>query len=282
MSGYNVSIVGLGLMGGSLAFALRGFRDCRITGYDIDAGVAAAALERGAVDGVAESLRQAAEDADLTVFCSGPRTILENMRSCAGVFKEGSVVTDICGIKHDILAYVDGDMRSRADYVGLHPMAGKEVGGFCNADPAIFKGAGFIIVTPGKYRPESVELLRELSEYAGAGRVVINRAGEHDRLIAYTSDLMHISATALCHGYPEDMTMAHTAGAFRDCTRIADIDAGLWAELLAGNADNITPFLDGYISALTGVRDALARNDRAFLYEFLDRAAQNKRKIKTL
>ncbi|MCL2084432.1 MAG: prephenate dehydrogenase/arogenate dehydrogenase family protein [Oscillospiraceae bacterium] len=282
MSDFQISVIGLGLMGGSLAFALRGFRDCRITGYDLDASVAAAALERGAIDRAAASPREAADGASLTLFCSSPHTIIENMRMCIPIFKKGSVVSDICGIKRDIFAFAERHMPPHADYVGTHPMAGKEVGGFVNADPRIFAGAGFILTPSERCRPESAELLREAALYAGAGRVVINRAGEHDRLIAYTSDLMHISAAALCADFPPDMTMAHTAGAFRDCTRIADIDAELWTELLTENADNIKPFLDAYISALTDVKSALARDDRVFLNSFLSRAARNKRRIKTL
>lgn len=279
---FEIAVIGLGLMGGSLAYALNGFRNCAITGYDTDAATLDAALERGAVGNAASSPREAVENADLTIFCSGPASIIDNIGASLGFFKEGSVITDICGVKRDILAFVQKHLPPGLDYVGLHPMAGKEVGGFVNADPAIFKGAGFIIVLPEKYAQSSVSLLEELCRHIGAGRIVTNRSGEHDRIIAYTSDLMHISATALCADYPESMTMAHTAGAFRDCTRIADIDAALWTELLTKNSENIIPHLKGYISALSALEKALEEDDRTYIHNFLQKAADNKRKMLTL
>ncbi len=274
-----ISIVGLGLMGGSLAYALRGFRDCRITGYDIDEKVLSAALERRAVDRAANSLEEAAAVADITIFCSGPASIIRNMEMCVGFFKPGSVVTDICGVKEEIAAFAREKLPHVVDYVGLHPMAGKEVGGFDNADPGIFKGAGFIVVLPGRFRKSSVMLLDELCRYIGAGRIEANRPGEHDEIIAYTSDLMHISAAALCADYPDGMTLAHTAGAFRDCTRIANLDPELWTELLALNASKIVPHLKKYISALSGLEKALENDDREFICGLLKKTSENKRKM---
>lgn len=281
---FRIAIVGLGLMGGSLAYALRGFRDCFIIGYDIDAETIEKALKSKAVDKIALSVKEAASESDLIIFCTSPHNILEDIKNNAPYFKKGSVISDICGVKKDILALVSeisGEFAEGVDYIGIHPMAGKEVNGFCNADPAIFKNAGFILIPPEKYkyRESSLELLKDLSAYVGAGKICINSAEEHDKIIAYTSDLMHIAAAALCVDFPQNMTMAHTAGAFRDCTRIANIKADLWTDLLAENSDNIIPHLELYINNLVNFKNALALNNQEFIYSFLNTACINKKEM---
>ena len=279
---YTTAIIGLGLMGGSLAYALRGFQDGLITGYDTDRDVMRRALRLGAIDCAAETLEQAVGDADLVMYCSSPQSIQTNMLHSFPHLKPGAVVSDICGVKKDILALAAEHLPPHIHYVGLHPMAGKEVGGFDNAEARLFKGAGFILVLPENCAQSAIDMLTALSRYVGAGRVVVNHANEHDAIIAYSSDLMHISAAALCADYPPSITMAHTAGAFRDCTRIAKIDAALWTELLSANAYNILPELKRYIATLERYAEALQSGDQTTLYEMLETANQNKASILSL
>jgi prephenate dehydrogenase len=280
---FTIAVLGLGLIGGSLAYALHGFRpNMVIIGYDIDPETTALALAHKAVSRVAPSPEAAVQEADLTIFCSSPSSIFDNLGKCLPRCKNGSVVTEVCGVKQAISAFITEHLPPGVDYIGLHPMAGKEVGGFVNAEAALFQNTGFILIIPENCRPASVALLEELSHYVGAGRVVRNGAAEHDAIIAYTSDLMHIAATMLCADYPANMTMAHTAGAFRDCTRIAQIDAALWRELLLDNADNILPPLEQYIQNLSALREALAANDGEALQALLQRAHDHKVTMKTL
>lgn len=276
---FNVAIIGLGLIGGSLAYALRGFRSCRLTGFDIDDNVLYRARQKGALDRCAGSLEEAVTGADLAIFCSSPHSVIQNMRYCLPFFKSGAVVTEICGVKRDILTFVETTFPDHLHYIGLHPMAGKEVSGFANAEGTLFRNAGFIIVPPASYHQQALELIEELAHYVGAGRVAVNGADEHDAIIAYTSDLMHIAATSLCHDFPANMTMAHTAAAFRDCTRIANVDATLWTELLLENAANIIPHLGRYIENLTNFQAALQSRDQEFIQQFLERATDHKKQI---
>jgi prephenate dehydrogenase len=269
-------------MGGSFARALRGFRDCVITGWDIDPEITALAQNLGVTDRAGASLTKAVEDADICLFCAGPQGILDGVAQCAGVFKAGSVVSEICGVKTQLSQMIAQMLPDNVRYIGLHPMAGKEIGGFHNSDANLFKNAGFILVPPENCDEDALSLMRELSLFVGAGRVVVNNAREHDALIAYSSDLPHIAATALVRSYPENLTLAHTAGAFRDCTRIADIDAELWAGLLSLSGPHLLSQLDAYIKNLQEVRSALAGGDSAALRDFLQIAGDNKRRIKTL
>ena len=271
-----ISIIGLGLIGGSMAKALKGFGS-EICGYDINKEVLRAALESGAIDRAEENLRDAVSGAGLIIFASSPETVIRNMAEC---LSEGTdaVVTEICGVKKEIIDFVENNMPG-INYAGLHPMAGKEVGGFENSEAGLFRGAGFIIAPSKNSNAKTLGLLEEISKYMGAGRVITNKPETHDKVIAYTSDLPHIVAAAMCQEFPPEITMAHTAGAFRGTTRVAKIDPGLWRELLLKNAENIIPFLEIYINNLSKLNAALKNGDGEFIYEFLKISRENKIKI---
>lgn len=271
-----IAIIGLGLMGGSLAYALHGFQQYTIVGYDIDADTLQKARNYGAVDSIATSLAEAVSEADMVFYCSSPNSILENMAQSFPYLPPNCIISEICGVKQDILAWVANSLPDGVSYIGLHPMTGKEVGGFQHADSTLYQNAGFIIVLPECYSTDAVKLMIALLKHIGAGRIVCNKPEEHDHIIAYTSDLMHIASAALCVSYPHNMTMAHTAGSFRDCTRIAMIDADLWTELLTKNANSIVPHLKQYIQSLQDFEDALMRDDKAFIHRFLQTAHDNK------
>jgi len=273
-----LTVVGLGLMGGSFALALKGFKNCRITGYDRVKEVREEALARGVIEEAVDSLESAVSEADLVIFCTYPEGIIHDIRRTAGVMKTNAVITDICGVKQPIMSALPTDL----DYIGLHPMAGKEVDGLANAEAGLFQNAGFILVPHTSYRQESMDLLRELALYVGAGSICVNPAPVHDRIIAYTSDLMHIAAVALCRSYPSDMTRSHTAGAFRDCTRVANINADLWTDLLLLNKQNIIPFLSEYISNLSSFKEALINGEHSFIHDFLETACNNKKTMQQL
>jgi prephenate dehydrogenase len=158
-------------------------------------------------------------------------------------------------------------------------MAGKERDGIDNADPAIYRDTGLILCPMPGAKPESVDLMRALAAHIGATRLALCHCDRHDAIIAYTSDLMHIAAAGLCMDFHPDMRAAFTAGAFRDCTRIADINAAAWTELLLANASNTQATLDTYIKRLQSVRDALADRDEKTLFRLLEQAGRNKREM---
>jgi prephenate dehydrogenase len=273
---FKVAVIGLGLMGGSFALALKGFKNGLIIGYDRNGAIKGEALAYGVIQKAADSLGSAVKEADLILLCTYPNTIVRDIRRCAGLLKKNAVITDICGVKQPLLADLP------PDYIGLHPMAGKETDGLANAQADMFQNAGFILIPQDQCRQESINLLRELAVYVGAGSVCLNSAEEHDRIIAYTSDLMHIAAAALCVKYPADMTMTHTAGAFRDCTRVASLNADLWTDLLLLNRKNVIPALEEYIAGLSRFKEALLDENRSFIHDFLETASNNKKNMQTL
>ena len=272
-----ITIIGLGLMGGSLAYALAGFKNSIITGADTNENTRRLALEKGAVKEVFDEPRDAVKDADIVIFCTPPEAILTAFDELKNDFKPGATVTEICGVKRQIAKKAAETLPKNVTYIGIHPMAGKEVWGFENADPAIFKNCGMII-TPDENSTEAAEkTMRELALHIGAARIAVAPPGEHDRIIAYTSDLMHASASALCADLPDGFDLAFTAGAFRDCTRVAHLDPNLWTQLFLENADMLTLAIEHHINNLETLKKAIKTEDRDELFTLLTKTSQTKK-----
>lgn len=278
-SQFTIGIVGLGLMGGSLALALRGFRgeNAVILGCDKDDLVCRRAEAAGVVHAASTDPGQVMEKADLLLFCVYARHIPAIMKAHAQQLKPGCVVGDICGVKGPLYETLLPLLPENVEYVGLHPMAGKERDGYENAEAALYRGCGFLITPTERSSEAAVALMRELAGYIGAARLQVVSPAVHDEIIAYTSDLMHIASAGLCvHPHPE-IHPAFTAGAFRDCTRVADINADAWTELLMDNRRNTAAALSRYIKDLEALHAALLGEDRAALRHLLQCAGENKR-----
>jgi prephenate dehydrogenase len=274
---YKICVIGLGLMGASLAKALKGFRNAEISGADTDEYTREKALYTGAVSRASHDAADVAADANLLVFCVYPRHVPEILERCAPKISDGAVISDICGVKTGLYERITPLIPKNADYVGAHPMAGRERDGIDHADRDLFKGTGFIVCPLPSTKSSSVSLMSDVARHIGATKLAVAPAGLHDQIIAYTSDLMHIAAAALCMDYHPGMTSAYTAGAFRDCTRIGDINAEAWTELLMGNSDNTVSVLERYMGRLSEVRDALREGDAARLTALLELGGANKR-----
>lgn len=273
---FKIMIVGLGLIGGSMAYALRGFKNAEIIGVDIDPETRRKAVKEKAVHRACADMSDAASEADLIIMCTYPDLAVKLLEEHRDELKRGVVVTDVCGVKTDVSRRIRRALPDHADYVGGHPMAGKEVEGFDNACPELFWMTGYIITPFADSKPESVKLIKELAHFIGATRITVASPEEHDAIIAYTSDLMHVSASALCLTYPEKMNRAYTAGSFRDCTRIARINPELWTELFLSNAKNTAAEIDRLIENLNTIKSAILSNDEKGLYSILERVHKNK------
>ncbi|MDD2215681.1 MAG: prephenate dehydrogenase [Eubacteriales bacterium] len=275
---FQITIIGLGLIGGSMAMALRGFKNARIIGVDVDPYTLEKALELGVIDEAYENVDDGVTSSDLVILCVYPHHIIEIVSKNLNFFKKGSVVSDVCGAKSHLYKMLGPLIPYDVDYIGIHPMAGKEVDGFENADGRIFYNAGFIITPLPFTRTESLVLMKELGAHIGS-RVTVIDPESHDEIIAYTSDLMHLAATALCMDFHPAMTSVYTAGAFRDCTRIANINPALWTELFLLNGDSILPYLNSYINYLNRLEQAIGSRDKDQLYRLLEKASINKKEM---
>ncbi|MDD3349498.1 MAG: prephenate dehydrogenase [Eubacteriales bacterium] len=277
---FTITIVGLGLIGGSMAKALRGFREAKIGGFDTNTETLERAMKSKTIDVAYRNGAAAAAASDLMILCMYPHHIIEFMKGNASAFRKGSILCDVCGTKTHLYREIESLIPENVEYVGIHPMAGREVDGFENADAGLFQNTGMIITPLDHSGPVAIEMMKALATYIGAKTTVCAPA-LHDEIIAYTSDLMHISATALCMDYHPDMNSIFTAGAFRDCTRIANINPTLWSELFLMNDEFILPPLRTYIEYLERLEKGIKEKDKDELYRLLEQARVNKKEMLT-
>ncbi len=275
-SGFKIAIIGLGIIGGSMAYALKGFKGAKISGCDINPDTRKKALAAKAVDEVFEKPAPAIKDADLVVLCVYPELITRIVKENCHLFKSGAIITDVCGVKTKLAREMAEILPTGTTYVGGHPMAGKETDGFDSATPELFGMCGYIITPIESSTPDAINLVTEMARYVGATRLTLATPEEHDSVIAYTSDLMHVSAAALCLDYNKKMNRAYTAGAFRDCTRIANINPQLWSQLFLENKDFLLEELDSFLTSVTRMRDAIQNNDKEGLEDMLSSVRENK------
>lgn len=273
-----ISIIGLGLIGGSIARRLRGFRDAELYGVDSDRETIALAKADGIIDKGFTDGAEAAASADLIILCLYPEANVEFIRTHSARFKRGAVLTDVSGVKSFVLNGIDGILPPEVEFIGGHPMAGREVGGYKSSTDTLFDGASYLITPTRASSAGAVGLVREMAEYIGCRSVITTTPAEHDAMIAYTSQLMHVVAVALCDNPLIERAASFSAGSLRDCTRVALINADMWSELFLENAVELCARIDELEQSLGKIRAAVAARDRTGLKQILQDAAAQKQK----
>jgi prephenate dehydrogenase len=269
-----VAVVGVGLIGGSIGLAARERLDARVAGFDPDGRVAAAALERGAVDAMAGGIAEAVADAEL-VFVAAPVSALgaavDSVLACAG---GECAVSDVGSTKRAIVG-ARGDPR----FIGGHPLAGAETSGVAHARADLFDGATWYL-TPGPATSGALyERLHRALVGFGAQPTAID-AAVHDRVMASVSHLPHVFANVLvgqaAHALGEDAEVRATGPSFRDATRVAGANAAIWPDIYLSNRDAIVALIDEAQGRLAAVREALARGDRGEIERWNDAARHDR------
>lgn len=273
-----ISIIGLGLIGGSLARRLRGFRNAEVYGVDINESTLKTAMSDGVIAKSFTKADEAAMVSDLIILCMYPEKNVEFIKSNAHLFKKGAVITDVSGVKEYILSSIEGVLPEGVEFVGGHPMAGREVGGYMNSTDTLFNKASYLITPTASNSPEAIELVRSMAEYIGCARVVTTTPKEHDAMIAYTSQLMHVVAIALCDNPLLERSGNFSAGSLRDCTRVANINAEMWSELFLENSTALSERIEEMCQSLYRLKDAIDKNDRTSLFKMLENGAKRKQK----
>lgn len=272
-----IAIVGLGLMGGSFAHRFHAL-GCHVIGLNRTKSVAETAKNLHLVDSIEEG---DLKKADIVIFCTPAEATLSFIRDHLDLFKEGAVLTDIAGVKKDFSRRIRTFLRKDLDFVSGHPMCGREGAGLFQSDGGIFQNANYILIPEEGNTEEHLKLIENMAYALGCSHVAIVSAEEHDRAIAYTSDLTHVLATALINSDSfHGNTKYFTGGSFRDMTRIADINAWLWRELFLANREKLLDEIDRFSSALSEIREALDEKDGERIEAFLDKAGQRKRAMK--
>ena len=273
-----ITVVGLGLIGASLAMALKGFEDAEITGVVRSQSTLDYAVAHGVCDHVTLEPMDALPDADVVWLCMQPMAIVNFLREHKDCFKPGALVTDVCGVKTAIMEAAKVLPRS-VDFIGCHPMAGKETSKIQNAEATLFRNAHFIITPCPSNAPEHVALLERMGRYMGFRDVIHTTPERHDAIIAYTSQVMHIMAVAVCDDPDLFDCLGFEGGSFRDCTRVAALDVPLWTELFAMNAPALTKVIRRLEDNLRSYREVLEAGDTDKLAEKLTWSSGRKRRM---
>jgi len=273
-----IVIVGLGLIGGSLALALKGFEDYEVIGVARRPATVDYALSHGVGDTATVDAAAALREADVTFLCMDPDQIVAYLAEHKDDFKPGSLVTDVCGVKGAIME-ASKVLPETVDFIGSHPMAGTEFSGIEHAETGMFRGAHYIMTLRENSSPEHAELLERMAEYMGFRDVVRTTPEQHDAIIAYTSQMMHIIAVSVCDDENLFTCKGFEGSSFRGCTRVAALDVDLWTQLFADNAPALLRSLDTFIGHLQSYREVLASGDRKELSEKLTYSSDRKRQM---
>lgn len=272
-----VGIVGLGLIGGSLA---RAYHDAghRVLGFDRDASTVQFALLAGAVDEplTEENIGQCA----LLLPAVYPQAAADYLERMGGKLSPEAVVVDCCGIKREIC---EAGFRLADKYgwlfVGGHPMAGTHFSGFKYSRADLFRGAPMVLVPPVFDDIRLLERVKALLAAPGFGSFSVTTAEAHDRMIAFTSQLAHIVSNAYIKSPEAGAHKGFSAGSYKDLTRVAWLNAPMWTELFLDNRDNLLRELDTIIANLQLYRDALAQNDAEALCAALEEGKRRKEEV---
>lgn len=257
-----IAIVGLGLIGGSIAKAAKKYTPHTVLGFDTDEQVLYKARLLDAID--AELTDERFAICDWVIIATRPMAAVEYVKKHAAQIKKGATVMDVCGVKR----FVSEPLWQLAEengftFIGGHPMAGREVGGFDHASAELFKDASMIF-TPQK--GADIMLLDRLKKFwcaLGFGGVTITTPENHDRVIAYTSQLAHIASSAYIKSPTALDHIGFSAGSYKDLTRVAKLDPDMWTELFLENREPLLHELDGLIERLMEYREALEASDES-------------------
>lgn len=275
----NFLIIGLGLMGGSYARALKkhGFY---VEAIDKNSDSIEYALSEGIIDaGNTETTKEALQRADVIVFALYPHVFLDWLKDYRDYIKKETLITDVTGVKTVIVEKAQEALGDRAEFIAAHPMAGREVYGVRNSDERIFNGANYIVVPTEKNTEEAVEVCKQLGELLGFSKISVLSPEEHDAMIAFLSQLTHAIAVALMCTNGDPKLCDYTGDSFRDLTRIANINDAMWSELFLMNKDALLSQTDAFIEQITKMRDMLKEDDREGIREMMRISTERRKRF---
>nr|WP_325181762.1 prephenate dehydrogenase/arogenate dehydrogenase family protein [uncultured Oscillibacter sp.] len=272
----NVGIVGLGLIGGSMAKSVKARTAHTVFGTDLDQETMALARMSGAIDAplTEENLPQC----DLILVAICPGAAVRWVRDHADRIAKSAILVDLCGVKRVVVEALTPVAQEHGfAYIGGHPMAGRERGGFTASSEDLYAGASMILTPDERTDMHLLETLKVFFLDIGFAGLTFSDPEEHDRIIAFTSQLAHITSSAYVKSPEAQRRRGFSAGSFQDMTRVARLDENMWTELFLDDADYLVKELDILIGNLTAYSDALKSGDaervRALLKEGRERKA---------
>lgn len=275
----NILIVGLGMIGGSYAAALKkqGYSVSAITRSE---DTVRYALEHGTIDRGASFPDPAMiSSADLIIIALYPHTLISWIDANQKYFKPGAVITDVTGVKGSVVGAVQSALRDDCEFIAAHPMAGREKSGIRYSDDSIFRVANYIIVPTEKNTEGAIEICRALGETLGFARISTLTPDEHDEMIAFLSQLTHCIAVSLMCASDNPALNKYTGDSFRDLTRIAKINDEMWSELFIANKEKLLAEMDRFRAKFDELEYALKNDDREKMREMMRLSTERREKF---
>lgn len=275
-----VLIVGLGLIGGSIALALRKLGYTNIRAIDTNEQTLKFALEQNIIEHSYLMDKELVAWADITILSLYPLHAVEFLDKHQNDFALGGIVIDTSGIKKEIIRRVRSFWNNKADFITIHQMAGKEQGGIVNATADLFQNTNFIITPQTENLAENLLFIEEFAHSLQVKGVYSLSASEHDSIIAYTSHLNHMIAVSLVNTDSfTEQTRNFIGGSFRDVSRVALINSNLWSQLLIANKEYALAELDKFKIQLDRLHIAISNYDEQGLRQILEQASVNRSKL---
>lgn len=275
-----ISIVGLGVIGGSFAKGLKDVPKAKLYGIDTDENTLAKAENEGIIDQGFIDPFIPVQESDIIILCIYPKQIVNFIKKYKDCFKEGVIITDATGIKQGFIEKINPILPPNADFVFGHPMAGREKKGIDFSSGEVFKGANYLIVPNERNKEENINKIQELVKAIGFKRISRISAKRHDELISYTSQLPHAIAVSLINSdeWEEDMGL-FIGDSYRELTRIASINESLWCQLFIGNRENLIHQIDLFQNKLNQLKNCLVNEDEENLIKLFKESSERREKI---
>lgn len=276
-SDFSMTVVGLGLIGGSLAMAIKNrLKPKNLWGIDVNANALDYAESAGLINRGFLSAKEPLQKSDFVFICIYPRETAKFIRQNMDNFKSGAVITDTTGIKVPLISEIGSILRDDVDYISGHPMAGRESMGLEFAQENIFEGADYLITPTEKNKPENIALIEDIVKQLGFGHVVQLTPQQHDNMIAFVSHLPHVIAAALVLNPILEKETLYFGGSFRDITRVGRINPDLWSQLLLDNGDYVIKHLKIFEDSIQDFIKVIDSQDESRLKALLAKACERK------
>lgn len=275
-----IVIVGLGVIGGSFAMALRESGYNEIYGIDIDEKTIKKAIEMNLIKDGSTNGEYLLKNADLVIISIYPKLIKKFIKENNHNFKDGSIITDTTGIKRLFINEIRDVIPKNVDFIFGHPMAGREKKGLDFASKDVFKNANYILVDTEYNKSKNIDILENIIYSIGFSKIKKVSSQFHDEIISFTSQLPHVLSVALINSDEEGRETGDYIGdSYRDLTRIANINEDLWCELFMGNKENLLNSIDRFINQIYCLKESIENNNDSFLIEQFRKASKRRQKL---
>jgi prephenate dehydrogenase len=265
MDDFKITIVGLGLIGGSIAIKLKDLGYKYVFGIDINKEILENANKKGIINIGKE---KALNISDIVIICLYPNDAIKFIEDNKNSFKENALITDVSGVKNNITKKIRKIITKDKLFIPGHPMAGSEENGFNNAKKDLFVNANYLLVTDEKIKDIRLENLKDIIKELGAKVIEVNEE-THDKMIALTSQVPHVIASILTRINTFDDTKKFVGNSFDEMTRISLINEKLWAELFINNRFHLKYFLNNISNEISEIIKMLETDDKDSLESML-------------